>query len=320
MRGFKLGWSPGRMIFYGVAVLLLLSLPMLVKNIYAMHIINMILIYVIIVSGLNLIIGCCGQFSLAQASFFGVGAYTSAILATRLGLSFWICLPAAVVMSCIAGLLTSLPCLKVRAHYLGIVSLGLGVVIYEAMVNLDFLTNGPSGIALVPSPSLFGMKLNSDHRYYYLLLVFGILSVLLVKLILSSRMGRAFIAIRESYTAAEAMGINHRLYKVFAFALSASYAGLAGSLYAHLLGFISPDSFGLEEMLLEIAMLVVGGTGTLFGPIIGAAFLSFGYEYLRALHTFQMVIYGIMILVFVIFFPQGLVTIKDRILALGNKK
>jgi len=307
--------SRTRKISYVIIGLLLVFLPTFVKSIYVMHIINMVLIYTVIISGMNIIMGYCGQFMLAQAAFYGIGAYTSAILATRLGLSFWICLPSAVIVTCVAGLLTSLPCLKVRGHYLAIVSLGLAVVIHEAMVNLVDLTNGPGGIIRIPAPFLFGMSLDTDHRYYHLLLVLTILSILFVKLILESRVGRAFIAIRESYTAAEAMGINHRFYKIIGFMLSASYAGLAGSLYAHLVKFISPDSFGLEELLLEIAMLLVGGIGTLAGPVLGATVLSFGYEYLRALKGLQMVVYGLMILLSVIFIPQGLVTIKDRVLA-----
>jgi branched-chain amino acid transport system permease protein len=308
-------FSNGRVIFYGVVALFLGFLPFFVTSIYVLHVINMILISTIIVSGMNIIMGYCGQFMLAQAALYGIGAYTSALLATKLGLSFWICLPLAIVVTAIAGLLISLPCLKVKGHYLAIVSLGLAVVIHEAMVNLVDLTNGPGGIIRIPPPSLFGMSLDTDHRYYYLLLVLTILSILFVKGILESRVGRAFIAIRESYTAAEAMGINHRFYKIIAFILSASYAGLAGSLYAHLIKFVSPDSFGLEELLLEIAMLLVGGIGTLAGPILGATVLSFGYEYLRALKGLQMVVYGLMILFFVIFIPQGLVTIKDRVLA-----
>lgn len=310
-----MGFLRTKRTIYGIGTLVLILLPVLVQDLYWMHIINMILIYVIIISGMNLIMGYCGQFMLAQAAFYGVGAYTSAILSTKLGISFWICLPAAVALTCIAGFLTSLPCLRVRSHYLAIVSLGLAIVLHEAMVNLEFLTNGPAGIIRIPSPTLFGMAVNTEHRYYFLILPFAVLSVLFVKLILASRMGRAFIAIRESYTAAEAMGINHRFYKVIGFVLSASYAGLAGSLYVHMVNFVSPDSFGLPELLLEIAMLVVGGIGTLAGPVLGAAALSFAYEYLRALHTLQMVIYGVMILLFVIFMPHGLVTIKDRVFA-----
>jgi len=308
-----------RVISYIIIGLLLIFLPAFVKSIYVLHIINMVLIYIIIVSGMNIIMGYCGQFMLAQAAFYGIGAYTSAILSTRFELSFWFCLPAAIIVTCIAGLLVGLPCLKVKGHYLAIVSLGLAVVIHEAMVNLVNITNGPGGIIRIPAPSLFGMSLNTDHRYYYLLLVFAFISVLFVNLILGSRVGRAFIAIRESYTAAEAMGINHRFYKIIGFVLSASYAGLGGSLYAHLINFVSPDSFGLEELLLEIAMLLVGGIGTIAGPILGATVLSFGYEYLRALKGLQMVVYGLMILFFVIFIPQGLVTIKDRVLAFKRR-
>ena len=258
--------------------------------------------------------GFCGQFMLSQAAFYGVGAYTSAILSTRLGLSFWICLPASVIVAATAGLLTSLPCLRVRGHYLAIVSLGLAVVMHEAMINLVSLTNGPGGILHIPAPSFFGIKLDTDHRYYYLILVLATLSIAFVKLISVSSLGRAFIAIKESYTAAEAVGINHRLYKIVGFVLSASYAGLGGSLYAHLISFVSPDTFGLSELLSEIAMLVVGGIGTLAGPIVGSALLGFGYEYLRALHDLQMVIYGLMILFVVLFIPRGLVTIKDVLL------
>jgi branched-chain amino acid transport system permease protein len=306
-------------ILYVIIGLGLAFLPVLIKSIYTLHIINMVLVSIIVTSGVNIIMGYLGQFMLAQAALYGIGAYTSAILATRLGLSFWICLPAAIAVTSVAGLLISLPCLKVKGHYLAIVSLGLAVVIHEAMVNLMWLTNGPSGILRIPAPSFFGISLNTDHRYYPLLLIFAFVSVLFVKLILSSRVGRAFIAIRESYTAAEAMGIDHRFYKILGFVLSAAYAGLAGSLYAHLVKFISPDSFGMEELLLEIAMLLVGGIGTLAGPILGSTILSFMYEYLRALKGYQMVVYGLMILLFVIFIPKGLVTITDRILLLRKR-
>jgi len=305
--------SHGKIVVYGIAGMLLLVLPFLVRSIYFQNIINLVIINAIVISGMNIIMGFCGQFMLAQAAFYGVGAYTSAILSTKLGISFWICLPASVITASAAGLLTSLPCLRVKGHYLAIVSLGIAVVIHEAMVNLVDLTNGPGGILNIPSPSFFGISLDTDLRYYYLLLILAGISVLFVKIILGSRVGRAFIAIRESYTAAEAAGINHRLYKVIAFILSGSYAGLAGSLYAHLIQFVSPDTFGLSELLSELAMLVVGGIGTIAGPVIGAAILGFGYEYLRALHDLQMVIYGLIILIFVLFLPRGLVTLKEKL-------
>jgi len=309
-----MGLHQTRMIILIIVGLILAFIPTFVKSIYIMHIINMSMIYIIIISGMNFIMGYCGQFMLAQAAFYGIGAYTSAILATRLGLSFWICLPVAVVVTGIAGLLTCLPCLRVRGHYLAIVSLGIAIIIHEAMVSLIDLTKGPAGIIGIPAPFIFEWVLNKDHQYYYLLVLFTVLSILFAKFVIMSRTGRAFIAIRESYTAAEAMGINHRFYKIIGFVLSASYAGLAGSLYAHLVKFVSPDSFGLEELLLEIAMLVIGGIGTLAGPVLGAIAFNFGYEYLRAFKGLQMVIYGLMILLFVIFIPQGLVTIKDRVL------
>jgi len=309
-------FSLTRITLYGVLATILFLLPVFVKSVYVMHIINMSLIYIIVVSGLNIIMGYCGQFALAHSAFYGVGAYTSAILSTRFGISFWICLPAAVIASCIAGFLTSLPCLKVKGHYLAMVSLGLGIVIHEAMVNLENLTNGAAGIINIPPPFLFGVSLDTDHRYYPIILVFTILSILFVKSLLRFKVGRAFIAIRESYTAAEAMGINHRFFKVQGFVLSASYAGLAGSLYVHLVKFVSPDSFGLGELITEFAMLIVGGVGTLGGPVLGAIILSFAYEYLRALHSLQMITYGVMILLFVLFMPRGLVTIKDWVFAL----
>ena len=250
-------------------------LPVFVRSIYTLNIINLILVNVIVISGMNIIMGFCGQFMLAQAAFFGVGAYTSAILSTKLGISFWICLPLSAFTGALAGLLTSLPCLRVRGHYLAIVSLGIAVVIHEGMINLIEITNGPSGILHIPSPYFFGIHLDTDHSYYYIIISFTIGSIFFAKRILESRIGRAFIAIRESYTAAEAAGINHRLYKIIAFALSASYAGLGGCLYAHLIHFVSPDTFGLSELLSQLAMLVVGGIGTLGGPVIGATILGF---------------------------------------------
>jgi len=303
----KINWKR-KSYCYGLSGLILVMLPFLIPDLYLLHIINMILISSIVVLGMNIVMGYAGQFMLAQAAFYGVGAYTSAILATTLGLPFWICLPCAVVFTGLAGLLTSLPCLRVKGHYLAIVSLGVAVIIHEAIINMTNVTKGPSGIIDIPSPSIFGIEINTSIRYYYMLIILVCLSVLFISIIMKSRVGRAFIAIRESVTAAEAMGINYRTYTVLAFVLSASFAGLGGSLYAHLVNYVSPDSFGISEVLSLLAMLVVGGIGTISGPIIGSVILGIGYEYLRSMQNLQMVIYGLIILIFVLFMPRGLVT------------
>lgn len=287
--------------------------PLILKSTYYMHLLNMVGIYILLVSGLNIIIGYGGQFALAQAAFYVSGAYISALLTIHTGMSFWIALPLSGIFTAIVGLLIGIPSLRVRGHYLAILTLGLAVVIHEIIVNWVELTNGPQGISKLVQPNLLGFTFDTDHKYFYIIFIITILGILFIQKMFNSRVGRALIALRESHIAAEAMGINTFYYKSLAFMISAFYAGIAGSLYAHLVTFVSPELGGVSELLTIFAMMIIGGIGTVGGPILGAGIITLGNEYLRVLGDFRMVFYGLMILLFVIYLPNGLIVLWDQI-------
>ncbi len=288
-------------------------IPLILESPYYMHLFNMVGIFILLTTGLNIIIGFGGQFALAQAAFYVFGAYASALLTIHTGMSFWVALPLSGILTAIVGLLIGIPSLRVTGHYLAILTFGLAVVIHEIIINWTELTNGPQGIPKIVQPALFGFKFDSDHKYFYIIFIITILGIIFVKKMINSRTGRALVALRESYIAAEAMGINTFYYKTLAFTISAFYAGIAGSLYAHLVTFISPDLGGVHELLTIFAMMIIGGLGTIGGPILGAGIITFGNEYLRVLGDLRMVFYGLMILLFVIYLPNGLIVAWDRI-------
>jgi branched-chain amino acid transport system permease protein len=300
-------------ILFAAAALLLLAVPRIAQNRYQVHIINMAGIYILISLGLNLAMGYAGQFNLAMGAYWGIGAYTAAILNTRLGLPLWLTLPGAVFTTAIAGAIIGLPSIKVRSHYLAIVTIGLGEVINIILVNAEGLTGGALGIPGIETPVFFGILLSSDESYYYVILAFVILGFVVGRQILKYRLGRTFRAIRDDYVAAQAMGINTGYYQVLAFAISAAYAGAAGALFAHLNTYISPDIFGFNSTLFVMAMTMVGGMGNLVGSIVGGLALPILQEYLRVIKDWQLVVYGIAIMSVVLFMPGGVIELTRRL-------
>jgi branched-chain amino acid transport system permease protein len=302
-----------RWVLYGVAGLALLVFPFLASNRYQVHIINMAGIYILISLGLNLAMGYAGQFNLAMGALWGVGAYTAAILNTRLGVPFWLNLPAAIVVTGLVGALVGLPSLKVRSHYLAIVTIGLGEVINILLVQQEPLTGGALGIGSIQMPSFFGIPLNNDERYYYLILVVVVLGFLVARQILANRIGRSFRAIRDDYQAAKAMGVNTAYYQILAFVISAAYAGAAGALFAHLNTYISPDIYEFKSTLFVMTATMVGGMGSLPGSIVGGLALPILQEYLRVIKDWQLVVYGVAIMIVVLFVPGGVIELTRRI-------
>jgi branched-chain amino acid transport system permease protein len=304
--------------------LLLLALPKLITSRYQMHVLNMAIIYVILVSGYNIMVGVTGQTSFCQPAFWGIGAYASSILAIRLGFPFLLSLALAALIAMCFGILLGLPTLKLSGKYLALVTIGFVEITRLVLLNWRELTGGANGISSIPSPVLGGMKFSNPFSYYYIILFFALGIVLLSHRILNSATGRALEAIRENELAAEVIGINTYFYKIFAFGFSAFSAGIAGSLYAHFVGYIEPDMFSLKEQVKMLCMLFIGGSGSIAGAVIGAVFITFFPEWLRFLKDYYIGVYGLGVVLLMIFMPKGLVSLiqplRGAVLRLSAKK
>ena len=275
-----------------VALAALAAAPLLIHDAYILRILVLVGIYVLLTSSLNLVNGYTGLFSLGHAAFYGVGAYTSAILVMRTGCSVWVGMPAAALAAAAVAWLIAKPTLKLKGVYLTLTTLGLNIIIMLVFLNWVELTKGPLGIAGIPVPTLFGRKLNTPADYYYLILALDVLVIFALSRLVRSRFGRALKAIREDERAAHACGIPLAHYKTIAFVLSAAVAGLAGSFYAHYMRYISPDAFSYTETFNIVTMLAFGGPGNLMGPIVGSAILISATEALRVFAAYRMIIFG----------------------------
>jgi len=300
----------------------LYSLPLFTRDPYVMHLCNMAMIYSILSLSLNVLTGFTGQFSVGHAAFYGIGAYASAILTTKLGAPIWVGFIAAGVIAGVAGAALGIPSLRLRGLYLAVTTLGFGEIVYQLIVNWVSLTNGPRGLIGVPAPVIFGWVLDTYDKYYFLSATLLVLTIFMVTRIYHSRVGRAMLSIRENELAAEAMGINSTYYKVMAFVVAAFFAGVAGALYAHEIRFISPESFVSQESTTILCMMVVGGVGSIAGSVLGAFVLTFAPEYLRAVGDWRLVLYGATIVLMVTYAPHGLggiITMLEHRLTHGRR-
>lgn len=293
-------------------LLLLLLVPKMTTNQYSLHILIASGLAVILASSFNLVTGFTGQPVFGMAAFYAVGAYTSALLATRLNWSFWAALPVAGLAAAALGLVIGLPSLRLKKFFLSITTIAFGEVVRLTLLNWVSLTRGPMGITGIPAPSPIKLPLvepivfNSKVPYYYLTLAMVIFVVLCIRSIMNSPVGRAFIATRDDEDAAQTCGIDTRYYKMLSFILAAGFTGLAGALYAHYFRYISPNSFGFTESAMAVTTALVGGLGTIPGPIIGGVLLTAIPEYLRALADYRLIIYGGTLLVTLAFWPNGI--------------
>lgn len=288
---------------------LLVALPFILSNAYYLRVATLVGIYVMLVSGLNVIIGFTGLFSLGHAAFYGIGAYTSAMLTVMAGWSFWLALPAAGIVAGLFGTLIGLVTLRLRKVFLAFTTLGFGEITRIVILNWRSFTRGPLGIAGIPVPELFGWRFDG-RGYYYLVVVLAALTVAIIYRVYTSRVGRALIAIREDETAAASMGINVFGYKVLAFTLGCFFAGIAGSFFAHFQRFISADSFANLESFAIITMVALGGTGSIVGPVLGASILVVIPEVFRVLAQYRGVIYGLTLIIVIVYKPGGLAGVK----------
>ena len=293
-----------------VLLIILIILPRLFTMDYYLHIFVMSEIYTVLALSLALIVGYSGQVSMGHAAFYGVGAYVSALLSTKFGLSFWLAFwisgLAAGLVSYVIGRLV----LRLRGHVLAITTAFFCVLVNVIMVNWIPITNGPMGITGIPRPTpidFFGFKLVFETRmdYYYLGLVFVAGVAYFLYRITTSRLGDNLIGIRENEELAKSLGINAMENKVFAFTIGGALAGLAGSFYAHYILFISPVTFTIGESINILVMVIFGGMSTILGPVFGAILLTILPESLRMAGALRLVIYGIALVCFIIWLPQG---------------
>jgi len=302
---------------YGILVALMFVLaapPILVKfgamNSYYISILIFMALNTMIAVGLNLLVCHAGQISLGHAAFYGIGAYTSAILTVVYGCPLWVDVIAAMVLSGVIAYLVGAPTLKLKGHYLAVATMGLGIIAFIVMNEWHSVTEGPSGIVGIPRLRIFETVMRTDMQVYYLYWAIALIVILVAINILNSRVGRALRALHGSETAAAAMGVNVNSYKVKVFVISAVFAGLAGSLYAHYMTFISPPSFGLQFSIMLVLMIIVGGAETIWGALIGAVLITsmraFLGEALGAYKDYDVIVYGLVMMVVMIFIPAGL--------------
>jgi branched-chain amino acid transport system permease protein len=280
-------------------------LPAVVRSEYLLNTAVLAGIYVILTSSLNITNGYTGLFSFGHAAFYGIGAYTAAILSTRLGAGFWLTLPMAGLAAALFGAALALPTLRLSGIFLALVTIGFQEIAFLLTLNWIGLTRGPMGIPGVPPPGLFGFELGGNTGYYYLVLALDVLTLFVLSRVITSRLGRAFVAIREDELAAQASGIPTFRMKVLSFVIATFFAGLAGAVFAHHARFVSADSFRLDETFVIMTMLIVGGMGSFLGPIVGAVALVILPEASRFLAEYRGVVYGLILIGVILFRPEG---------------
>ncbi len=301
-----------------VLALSLLLFPVFDKSAYHVDLAANVGIYVLLAMGLNVTVGFTGLLNLGYAAFFAIGAYTYALLNQHTGCPFWLGLPAAGLVSMIFGFLIGMPSIRVRGDYLAITTLGFGEIVRVTFNNLDALTGGPNGILGINRPKLYipsweggfhfqvwNFSVNATPYYYLLLVLAAITAVLLLRME-DSKIGRALVAIREDELAASCMGVPVLRIKLYAFGLSAFIAGIAGCVFASKQTIVTPDSFDFVLSVLILAMVVLGGMGNLWGAALGAVILGLLPELLREFASYRMLIFGLIMILMMIFRPQGI--------------
>jgi branched-chain amino acid transport system permease protein len=291
----------------------LIIVPNFLKN-YGIHMFTTWLVFIIATMGLNLTVGYAGQKSLGHAAFFGIGAYTVAIF-LKAGLSFWLGLPVAALFCFVVGLALGFPALRVQTIYLAFATLGFNTALWLVMRNEEWLTGGTFGINNIARPSLGGISFDGNLAYYYLVLGFTVVLALLLWGLLRSPWGKAFTALRDNAIRAESLGIDTRSYTLLSFAIGAVYAGVAGGLYASQVQFIDPALFTVGASIMMYLMVVVGGPGYFLGPVLGSAVGVVLPEWLRFAQAWYLFVFGAAVVVLMIWLPDGLLSIPDRIKA-----
>lgn len=304
-RGSRRGW------LLLAAPVLIAALPIVFTDSYWRTNLTVCALNVMLAIGLDFVVGYAGQLNLGQSAFYGIGAYVSTLLIMRLGLPFWPAFVCGVVASAVSGMALSLFAVRLRGHYLAIASLGFAVITYQVLLNWISLTQGPLGIYGIAPPPPFGLPgwqidFTDLANLFYLVAGFALLSYVLLDQLVRSPIGGTLTAIREDEVSAASLGINARLWKVFAFAVGAAIAGGAGCFYAGFVGTLVPDAFFITESFNILAMVIVGGMGTLSGPVFGAILLTVLPEFLRGIGDLRLIVYGLALTLVVLFMPGGI--------------
>lgn len=293
--------------------LVLLAVPPFLKS-YGVYLFSYWLVFVIATMGLNLTVGYAGQKSLGHAAFFGIGAYTVAIL-LKAGISFWVGLPLAMLGCFAVGLALGFPALRVQTIYLAFATLGFNTAVWLVLRNEEWLTGGTFGINNIARPGLFGLSLDGNLAYYYFVLGLTVISSALLWGLLRSPWGKAFTALRDNPIRAESLGVNIQAYTLLSFAIGAAYAGLAGALFAPLVQFIEPAPFTVGASIMMYLMVVVGGPGYFLGPLLGSAVGVLLPEWLRFAQAWYLFVFGTAVIVLMLWLPDGLLSIPQRLRA-----
>lgn len=288
-------------------VTIVMLAPLLIHEGYLLNVMVFVGIHAMLALALNLLLGYAGQISLGQAGFFGLGAYISGILTATYHINPWVAMVTAAFLVTLLAFIVGFPILKLKGHYLAMATLGFGIIIYIVFNEAVDHTGGPSGLSGIPNLSIGSFSFNSDIRNYYLIWAVTLLAIGLSLNLVHSRIGRALRAIHDSEVAARVMGVNARLLKVQIFALSAGLSAIAGSLYAHTMTFVSPASFGFNFSVELVTMVIIGGLASIYGSLLGAALLTVLPEMLRAFQDYDIIVYGLLLVVMTMFMPGGLV-------------
>lgn len=301
------------LIIGAILLAALLIVPAFLKN-YGIYLFSYWMIFVIANMGLNLTVGYAGQKSLGHAAFLGIGAYSVAIL-MKAGFSFWLGLPVAAIGCFVIGLGLGFPALRVQTIYLAFATLGFNTLVWLVMRNEEWLTGGTFGINGVGRPTLFGLSLDRNLPYYYFVLAFALVLGFLLWRLLTSPWGKAFTALRDNPIRAESLGVNIQAYTLLSFAIGAAYAGVAGALLASLVQFVEPVPFTVGASIMMYLMVVVGGPGYFLGPLLGSAVGVLLPEWLRFAQGWYLFAFGIAVVLLMLWLPDGLLSLPDRIKA-----
>ncbi|MDR1886213.1 MAG: branched-chain amino acid ABC transporter permease [Synergistaceae bacterium] len=294
------------LIYLAAGLLAAASLPFVITNVYYLHVINLAGIYCLVTVGLNLLSGYTGQVSMGHAGFFAIGTYVSALSALDLGVPWLPGTILAVLSASLCGFVIAVPAMKLAGSYLVLATVGFGEIVRLVLVNWTPVTKGAAGLVGIPLPNIFGIRITSEGEFFYLILVMLILGAGIARRLADSKIGRTFIAIREDELASRAMGVPVDRYKTAAFMISAAFAGAAGSIYGAFSGVTSPDNFTFDDSVAFLCMSVVGGSRTVGGAVVGTVALVSLTELLRAFQAYRLIVYGLILIITVIYMPQGL--------------
>lgn len=315
-----------RKIYYSVlTIVCILAVygSLYIQNLYLLRVAILAVITAILALSVDILIGYTGQISLGHAGFYGIGAYMIGILNVNLHMPFWIALIFSVVVAALVGLILGLPTTKLKGHFLGIATMGFGVIVNGILNNWTYATGGPNGIRGIETPTIFSVSLEYGNYFLGFALVSLLLVILLIFLIVHSPVGRAWRCLKQDEITAYVAGINVYRYKLLAFTLSGGIAGYAGALFAGYMTFISPETFDLNQSISVVTTVILGGTGTLLGPLLGTGILAFFNEWLRNFSELRLVIYGMILVTMIVMLPEGIYPfIKRKIMSLiaGRRK